>query len=71
MSWEISANLGRHEREGVDARGWLWEITRGDRIARGQQIRAADGGGYEVRRTVGGAILPTIRPAGTPATRTL
>jgi hypothetical protein len=32
--WEISANLGRHEREGIDARGWLWEITRGDQIAR-------------------------------------
>ena len=30
MSWEISANLGRHERPGVDVRGWLWSITRGD-----------------------------------------
>ena len=30
MHWEISANLGRHERPGVDARGWLWEVTRGD-----------------------------------------
>jgi hypothetical protein len=29
VSWAISANLGRHER-GVDARGWLWTITRGD-----------------------------------------
>jgi hypothetical protein len=30
VSWEISANLGRHERPGVHARGWLWSITRGD-----------------------------------------
>jgi hypothetical protein len=30
VSWQISANLGRHERPGVDARGWLWTITRGD-----------------------------------------
>jgi hypothetical protein len=29
-SWEIGANLGRHERPGIDARGWLWTITRGD-----------------------------------------
>jgi hypothetical protein len=34
VSWEISANLGRHERPGVDARGWLWEITRGAQVAR-------------------------------------
>jgi hypothetical protein len=27
--WEIGANLGRPERPGVDARGWLWTITRG------------------------------------------
>jgi hypothetical protein len=27
------ANLGRHERPGVDARGWLWAITRGDQAA--------------------------------------
>ena len=33
MSWEISANLGRHQRPGVDARGWLWAITRGDQAA--------------------------------------
>lgn len=33
MSWEIGANLGRHARPDVDARGWLWEITRGDRVA--------------------------------------
>jgi len=32
--WEISANLGRHACAGVDARGWLWEITRGDQTAR-------------------------------------
>jgi len=30
VNWEIGANLGRHERPGVDARGWLWRITRGD-----------------------------------------
>jgi hypothetical protein len=30
VSWEISANLGRYERPGVDARGWLWTIARGD-----------------------------------------
>lgn len=29
VSWEIRANLGRHARPGVDAHGWLWEITRG------------------------------------------
>jgi hypothetical protein len=34
VSWQISANLGRHERPGVDARGWLWAITRGDQAAR-------------------------------------
>jgi hypothetical protein len=33
VSWEISANLGRHGRPGVGARGWLWAITRGDRDA--------------------------------------
>jgi hypothetical protein len=33
-SWEIAANLGRHARTGVDARGWLWEITRGGQVAR-------------------------------------
>jgi hypothetical protein len=31
--WEISANLGRHTRTGRDARGWLWEITRGPQLA--------------------------------------
>jgi hypothetical protein len=30
---EISANLGRNTRTGVDAGGWLWEITRGDKVA--------------------------------------
>lgn len=30
MNWEIGANLGRHERPGVDAGGWLWTITRSD-----------------------------------------
>ena len=30
VSWEISANVGRHQRPGVDARGWLWALTRGD-----------------------------------------
>jgi hypothetical protein len=29
VSWEITANLGRHKRPGEDARGWLWRITRG------------------------------------------
>jgi hypothetical protein len=33
VNWEISANLGRHERAGADARGWLWAITRGDQAA--------------------------------------
>jgi hypothetical protein len=32
VSWEISANLGRYERPGVDASGWLWSITRGGRV---------------------------------------
>jgi hypothetical protein len=32
MSWEISANLGRHARTGVDASGWLWEIARGAQV---------------------------------------
>jgi hypothetical protein len=34
MSWEIRANLGMHARPSVDARGWLWEITRGAEVAR-------------------------------------
>ena len=33
MRWEIGANLGRHTRAGVDARGWLWEITSHDQVA--------------------------------------
>jgi len=33
MGWEIRANLGSHVRWGVDARGWLWEITRGAQVA--------------------------------------
>jgi hypothetical protein len=33
MRWEIGANLGRHARAGVDARGWLWEITRRAQVA--------------------------------------
>jgi hypothetical protein len=33
VTWEISANLGRRPRPGVDAGGWLWEITRGDQVA--------------------------------------
>jgi hypothetical protein len=33
MRWEVSANLGVHARAGVDARGWLWEITRGTQVA--------------------------------------
>jgi len=31
---EIGANLGRRTRPRVDAAGWLWEITRGERVAR-------------------------------------
>jgi hypothetical protein len=31
--WEISANLGPHRRPGAEANGFLWEITRGDRVA--------------------------------------
>jgi hypothetical protein len=27
------ANLGRHQRVGVDARGWRWAITCGDQAA--------------------------------------
>ena len=34
MSWEIGTNLGRHARPGVDARGWLGELTRGSQVAR-------------------------------------
>jgi hypothetical protein len=34
MNWQISANLGRHVRSGVDAHGWLWEIVRGGKVAR-------------------------------------
>ena len=34
MTWEISANLGRHRRPDGSARGWLWEVTRDDQIAR-------------------------------------
>jgi hypothetical protein len=33
MGWEIRANLGTHVRTGVDARGWLWGITRGAEVA--------------------------------------
>lgn len=33
MGWQIRANLGRHARDGVGARGWLWEIARGDHVA--------------------------------------
>ena len=33
MGWEIGANLGRHARTGVEAHGWLWEITRHDQVA--------------------------------------
>jgi hypothetical protein len=34
VSWEISAGLGPLARPGEGARGWLWEITRGDQVAR-------------------------------------
>jgi hypothetical protein len=33
VSWEIIANRGTHARAGVDARGWVWEITRDAQIA--------------------------------------
>jgi hypothetical protein len=33
MGWAIRANLGPHVRRGADARGWLWEITRGAQVA--------------------------------------
>jgi hypothetical protein len=33
VSWEIRANLGRHVSTAVDARGWLWELTRGTQVA--------------------------------------
>jgi hypothetical protein len=33
MGWEIRGNLGSLVRTGVDARGWLWEITRGAQAA--------------------------------------
>jgi hypothetical protein len=32
VSWQISANLGRHARTGVEAHGWLWEIARGGQV---------------------------------------
>jgi hypothetical protein len=34
VAWTISANLGRHARPEGDARGWLWELTRGDQVVR-------------------------------------
>jgi hypothetical protein len=34
MGWEIRANLGGHARTGVDASGWMWEITRDDEVVR-------------------------------------
>jgi hypothetical protein len=34
MIWEIRTGLGRHGRAGVDGSGWLWEIGRGDQVAR-------------------------------------
>lgn len=33
-TWEIRSNLGRHAGAGVDGSGWLWEISRGDEMAR-------------------------------------
>jgi hypothetical protein len=33
VSWEISANLGRHGGVGAEAHSWLWEITRGAQVA--------------------------------------
>jgi hypothetical protein len=34
MIWEIRTGLGRRGRAGVDGSGWLWEISRGDQVAR-------------------------------------
>jgi hypothetical protein len=31
--WEIRTNLGQQARPGGDS-GWLWEISRGDQVAR-------------------------------------
>lgn len=33
MGWQISANLGRTACAGSDARGWRWEISRGNEVA--------------------------------------
>jgi hypothetical protein len=33
MTWEIRTSLGRHERTEA-GNGWLWEIGRGDEVAR-------------------------------------
>jgi hypothetical protein len=33
MTREISANLGRRSRAGVEGSGWLWQVTRGDQVA--------------------------------------
>jgi hypothetical protein len=33
-TWDIRTNLGRHARSGADGTGWLWEISRGDQLAR-------------------------------------
>jgi hypothetical protein len=32
--WEIRANLGRHARPRGDGSGWLWEVSRDDKVAR-------------------------------------
>jgi hypothetical protein len=40
MSWEIRTSLGRHERLGVGS-GWLWEIGRGDEIARVREAHSS------------------------------
>jgi hypothetical protein len=34
VPWSIRDNLGQHARAGYDARGWLWEIARGDDVQR-------------------------------------
>lgn len=34
MTWEIRTNLGRHARAGADGTCWVWEIGRGDQLAR-------------------------------------
>jgi hypothetical protein len=34
MSWEVVGGPIDHAEPGVDARGWLWELRRGDEVRR-------------------------------------